>query len=520
MYINIPTLNRLYSWYGKTTVRLVLTIIAALLVGAVFLGLKPSPTDTPAVSLPTVRVAMAGSQNTDASISLIGTVKAVSQADIQTEVAGRIVSVRVQAGDSVTAGQIIATQENASEQAVVLQAEGAYEAAIASAAQSTIGVDQALTNLSSARISAISTIRSTYTSNDNIIQTVVDDLFATDANDVTIGFRLDSNGQAPGLVSERNNLTNLMTSWGDTVETLNLNSDIVSALSIAADNSLRIKEFIDQINSILVDATPVGSINATTLSSLRSSVQSARGTLDTNLSSLVASRIGIQNAEEALQKAEIGGSGNVVSSADAQVKQALGSLRAAQANLAKTILRSPIRGTVNTLSVDTGDFVGGFTPIAEVANNDALIITTFVGESDRNRIAVNDTVMIEGGISGIVVSIAPAVDAATKKIEVRIAADSQTLKSGDTVSITLENSSPDPENTGTTFFVPITSVKFTETDGIVFSVDDNTLVSHPVEIGEVRGSYVEILSGISADTEIVIDARGRAAGQKVEALKN
>jgi len=56
-------------------------------------------------------------------VSLVGTVRAVSEAQIQAERGGRVTSVRVKAGDFISAGTIIATLENASEYASLLQAE-------------------------------------------------------------------------------------------------------------------------------------------------------------------------------------------------------------------------------------------------------------------------------------------------------------------------------------------------------------------------------------------------------------
>lgn len=512
-------LHKLYSWYGRRTVHIVLFLTITLLIGGLFLKGTGEEEAIVETSLPTIRVATAGNLAGGSSINLIGTVKAFSQAQIETEVPGRVVSVRTTLGDTVNAGEVIAVLENNSEQAAVLQAQGVYEGALAAAAQSTVSVEEATNNLQAANDRAGNAVRAAYTTSDDIVNTLADQVFTKDSNERIIGVRLDASGTAVSLVAKRNQLTAMLQTWSEEVNQINRTGDLKTALTQADARTQAVRTLIEDLTALMVDQNP-GIFSVSELTSLTAQFQSARADLNAVLANLDTARTSITAATEAVNKARLGGSGNVVSAADAIVKQALGGLRAAQANLEKTILRSPITGTVNALSVDLGDFVSSFTRIAEVANNDALIVTTYVGEADRERLVVGDVVMIEGSVEGTVTAIAPAVDAATKKVEVRIAADSETLKSGDTVSITLKNSGVTQEQITAPLFVPLTAVKFTETAGTVFVVEDNTLVTRPVEVGEVRGAFVEITSGITPTTQIVIDARGRAAGQKVEAILN
>jgi multidrug efflux pump subunit AcrA (membrane-fusion protein) len=222
----------------------------------------------------------------------------------------------------------------------------------------------------------------------------------------------------------------------------------------------------------------------------------------------------ISNAEDELQRAEIGGTNNEISASNAQVKQALGSLRAAEANLEKTIFRTSIGGTVNTLTIKTGDFVGMSVEVARVANNNAFEITTHVGENDRNRIAIGDEVLLEEGQTGIITSIAPAVDQTTRKIEIRISTESTSFASGSTVRISI----PVTEIAAGTeeLRVPITALKV-ETDRIiVFTVGaDGLLTAHQVTEGPLLGNSIIIEEGVTSDMEIVVDARGLNEGDEV-----
>ena len=141
-------LEQLYNWYGKKTVWIVISIVVALCVlGIVFAFSQKDVAVEENVQLPLVKTTLVSQIAAGDTISLIGTVRALNEAQIESEVSGRVTQVPVTLGQTVKAGQIIAQQENASQRAAVLQAEGVYEAALASAQQSSLGVDSAQTSL-------------------------------------------------------------------------------------------------------------------------------------------------------------------------------------------------------------------------------------------------------------------------------------------------------------------------------------------------------------------------------------
>jgi multidrug efflux pump subunit AcrA (membrane-fusion protein) len=150
-----------------------------------------------------------------------------------------------------------------------------------------------------------------------------------------------------------------------------------------------------------------------------------------------------------------------------------------------------------------------------VANNNGLEITAFIGESDRPFFTVGDSVLLGEVATGTITNISPAVDATTGKIEIRISADTSTLKNGDTVRVvkTIETT------TTSDITIPLTAVKFERSDGYIFTVTDNTLVRVPVKVGDISGDSVIILEGITQDTEIVVDARGKTEGLSVTVNK-
>ena len=507
--------NTLKVWLGRKSVRGGLLLLALLAIAAVLYSIKNNVDEAPVgEALPMVTLTSAQNYAGESTINLIGTVRAFSEASITSEKAGRITSVRVGLGDTVAAGQIIATIENASEQASVLQAQGGYDAAVAASAQSEVGTDEAETRLRSAESSAVVTIKSAYNTVENIIFNNVDQFFSSPESSVP-GVRLDPRGQTPVLNSTRVQYQTELPAWKQRSNNTSVNDDLQTELRFTEQQIAKAQAFIDTFIVVLNDQNSSARYSeadiqafATTFNSLRSNLNQLQNQVDSAMAA-------IESAEDGLERARLAASGGTTSAADAQIKQALGSLRSAQANLAKTIIRSPITGTVNALSIRTGDFVNSFVQVAEVANNNALEVVTYAGESDRSAIEVGETVMIEGQYQGTVTEIAPAVDSATGKTEVRVASESDILQNGDTVTITKQVVG----EASTKVVIPLSAVKFQISDGAIFIVENGTLVLRPVALGTIRGGSVEILEGLSATEQFVADARGLTEGSAVEVMR-
>lgn len=524
-------LNKLYNWYGKRNVWIAFILIVILLIAGIFFTKKANqPEEAKTETLPTVAVDNVGSLSNEAEVSLVGKVEAVSQAELKSDVGGRVVAVNAKLGDQVPAGKLIVQLENSTQRAAVLQAEGAYEAAVAAAAQSDIGANQAenavttaQNNLKSAQDSVEALYREAFTSNNQIVLQQIDD-FYRNPEVLRPSVLIDARTNENFLVDQRMDFRTLLKDWREkSVDPSTTEAPVL--LDEIEANTSKVLAVVDVFIGLLSRAEENVYFTQAELDTALTAFNSAKATLNTILSKVQTNRTNLSNleqalinAESALTKAEISGTNSEVSAANAQVKQALGSLRNAQANLAKTLISTPISGNLNSLDVKVGDFIAPQASLGFVANNNALEITTFVGESDRDLIEVGQKLLIDNQYEGVIVNISPAINPVTKKIEVKIATESELIKNGDSVLVTITNT--DQAATTNRIMVPLTAIKFTEKDGVVFVVEDNTLVARDVSIGEVEGSFVEILDGITPTTEIVVDARGKAAGQKVEAITN
>lgn len=505
---------RTWAWYRGRTRWQQIAIAAALVVlcigGIVFL--RSTGPSTASDNLRTVTLESVGAlSGTGSSVSIIGNVRSVTEADILAQSGGTVRRVNTKIGQSVGAGSIIAELENASERAAVLSAEGAYESALAARSITQAQAGNAEESLAEAETSARNTYRTAFTSIDSLLTVEVQSLFG--GSSITPGLLL-STGSGARLGGEYRELRRTeIPAWRNSLATANTKNP-ETLLNEAERVTQRLSAFLIEL------ARAAAQSDSGATATQKANIASARAEVDALLATLSSERDSLRSAQTAatVGSRQSQSQGGEVASADAAVKSALGGLRAAQAQLEKTIVRAPIGGTVNFLPVRVGDYVTAFTHVATVARNNALEIVAYVSEDDRALLAAGTKVMVEDSIPGIVTSVSPALDPVTKQIEVRVAITGESeLVNGRSVRIALPNvAAPAAEAPTGPVLLPLAAVKLSGDSRLVFTVDEEgRLAARAVDVGEVRGDRIEVTSPLPQELRIVTDARGLAAGQKI-----
>jgi len=488
-------LTRSWNWIKALSRRTQIIAGAVLLVVIVLLvhfltrtpAVPAAPVVTPHVSLESA----AGLSSGAGPLSLTGKVSSLNQATILAQTSGEVVSLPVKIGDHVSAGEEIGSFENSSQVAAVTQAEGAYDAAVAakSATSPTITDASARDEFASAYATAASTL------NDDI------DLFF--GQQTAFGPQLLINSyNATDFSRRRAALDTLMNTWQADVAN-DASADPAHLLAEAYSNVQTLSAFANDL------AVAARATDSRATDTQLAGISAAQGTFTGLLSSLSA-------AQAAYQSKDVGGTAG----ANAGVTQALGALQGAKAALEKTIIRSPVAGTIVSLPITQGDFVAAFSQVAEVSNPSALQIDAQVTPTDAKSLAVGGKAVVSGSVPGVIADIAPAVDPSTSKIPVKIDLSSPgDLVDGDTVTLSLERTAPPATVTTTTasstITIPIVATKITPSGPIVFTVASSTLVAHPITLGTLLGDQVTVLTGLTPDLLIVTDARGLSDGETV-----
>lgn len=494
----LSLLRAIWRWYRSLGKRLqiVIAVVLVILVIALFAlarsgGPGNEPSSVRAVTLSSV--GMLGSAG--AGSTVVGTVRALAEAEVLAKTSGTVQSVNTSLGASVPAGYVIASLENARERAAVLQAEGAYEAAVAA---------RRGTSSEEVTIGARNAYQSAYTDLDTTLENNVDAFYgeATVYGPRFLLFTGDSDESAE-FSRRRSEIRDTMRTWQANLA--NANNREPEALLDEAEDAAQLA------SALLIDiAREANKTNSNATAAQLTALSSARSSVDSTLAA-------ISSARSAFRSGSVGADAG----ADASVKQALGSLRAAEANLEQTVIRAPIGGTVNFLPIRQGDYVTAMTHVSTVAQNNALEVITYVSESDRAALSVGMEVMVQDSYEGLITAIAPALDPVTKQIELRIAVSSASgLVNGESVRLTLPGLPETIEVQEGPVLLPLASVKLRANDRVVFTVsEEGRLVAHVVETGMVRGGKIEILSELGSDLMIVTDARGLAEGERVTVIE-
>lgn len=467
--------------------------------------------------------------NRATSVPLVGVVTSVSEATVRAESGGRLTRVYKKLGDRVSAGQVIAEFENSLERASVLQAEGAYDGSKAARDIAIINTQSTNININDTKTNSLNVINSTFATLDDMVRSKTDTAF-TDPRTQTPRFKVlipDSLLQSK-IENQRVVIEKILVERFATNMTLTQDSDLISELQKIQNETQIIKNYFDDLGNAYVKALPDQNFSQSAIEANKAVVGANRSIISGTLSTISGSKVALQNAISAQEIAgrTTGDKNPNTASSDAQVKSARGGYLAALSRLEKTIVRSPISGTLNSFSIQTGDFVTPSAQVAIVSNNGALEILAYVTPDDAQRISVGSPVLIDSMIKGIVTRLAGAIDPVTKKIElsVGILNDNSGLING--VSVRLEISDS-PSRTSyplkgkvgmgpALIKIPLSAVKITPRGSYVFTLSaSSTLVSLPVEIGSLLGEEVEIIKGLTGDMEIVKDARGLKEGDTV-----
>jgi len=246
----------------------------------------------------------------------------------------------------------------------------------------------------------------------------------------------------------------------------------------------------------------------------------------------------------AIAQAEVTAVQQNVAAAQFSVHSAEASLKEASENLIKTSLHSPMDGTISLLNVEKGERVVGTelmpgTEMLRVANLDRMEVVTEVNENDIVRVKLNDSALIEVDaypdrkFKGIVTEIANSATTSglttdqVTNFEVKIllvkesyediirSGKGQPFRPGMSASVDIMTESKNKVLT-----VPLQSVTMMadslmvadslsgapsdrEPGEVVFVYADGKVRSTPVKTGIQDNNYIEIVSGLAENSEVV-----------------
>jgi multidrug efflux pump subunit AcrA (membrane-fusion protein) len=489
--------------------------VAISLLGADKIAVVPDDGAKRQVSLQSV----AALSENSLPLALFGVVTSKSEATIRAETGGKIVAVYKKLGDFASAGTVIAEFENSRERAQVQSAEGAYESASLGKDIAGITRNSSDNALAEARTQAQNTIMTVYTGLDDAVRTKTDPAWRNpQTRDARLIVTISDAKLVIELEAERTLIETTLRAREERNRAIGGASDLIAELTAIESEVNLVKNYLDDLSLAFNRALPDNGVSLSAIDGYKSATAGARTSVGGLLTQVATSRNALNSALSANKIAGKNSSDGVAqspSATDAQVKSALGNLRSAQSTFEKTIIRSPISGTINSLAIETGDFISPYSEVAVVSNNAALEVLAYVTEEDAREIVVGGKASIEGGVSGVVTRIAPALDPKTKKIELRIGI-SGGMKLINGQSVRIEVARMQAKVFTGDIRIPLSALKITPNGIVAFTVSEaGTLVAHGLKEGALLGDQIIIREGLTPDMTIVTDARGLQEGMFV-----
>jgi HlyD family secretion protein len=206
--------------------------------------------------------------------------------------------------------------------------------------------------------------------------------------------------------------------------------------------------------------------------------------------------------------------------AQAKVDQAQAAVELAQVQLGETVIRAPFDGVVAEVNINEGNIVGPQTQVALFVSKETEALVN-VEESRISQVsagqnaAVRVTAYPNQDFPAVVTDVAPIADANTHTFAVRVTAvDPQfQLRAGMYADLSLL-----AQDRQGALLVPRTAIAMADGKGTVYVVQgDQTAKRQQVTTGLIDGDNVEVISGLKVGDKVVVAGQtGLADGATVE----
>ena len=505
----------MFSFFKKHTVLMSVTLILVVIIAVIAGRQSTKSLPTTSQSDKKVNLVDASTLRTDsARISADGAIESSAQVELRSQISAPVTAVNVSIGDFVSAGEVLVTLQNSDLLAGLDQANANLALAKAQSSNAGISVD-------SANKSAIDKIQDAYVKVDDAVHTQADQFFSnpTSGNPQLV-FTTSNSQLVNNIQSDRLSLELNIKTWKELLANLSTtmsDSELDQAINLAEKNLGSVGSFLDEVSTALNNVIVSSPTVAAALPNWKISISAARANISGAIAGLTGIETSLAQARSALKNPNDSSQGNAPSTTEAQVMAAEAAVQNLKVQLAKTIIKAPISGRVGSIGAKVGELVSPGQVVAFVLNPQSLQVKAYVSDSDYPKISYGSVVVIDGGAAGVVTKIAPSIDPQTKKVEVKIAIDSgktSGLVIGQNVHVEIIGKIG--TESGATYFVPIQDVKIIPGEAFVFTVSpDSKVQKKPVILGEVKGDFVEIKSGMDDSMKIVSPVYGLEEGDKV-----
>jgi HlyD family secretion protein len=457
-------------------------------------------------------------------VTVTGNTKPSANVDLAFERSGTIRRVYVDVGTTVSVGQVLAELDSSELQAQLDQARAGVLTEQAKLDElkrgsrpediriSQSSLDTANQDLIADYASVVNIVNDAYSKADDGVRKQIADVY------------LNSEGQSPQLAfttgdtqamldaeTQRLQASQELNTWNADLKNLSSASSPAAlelALQSAAAHLTIIQKFLNRTMDAVVGAGNI--ISPTSQTGYKAEVTAARLAVSTALTNVItqsqainAQKTVVTGAQNELDLKKAGSTAEDIAAQTAQVAQAQANVENFTAQLAKTVLRSPLDGVVTRQDAKAGQLASPGTVLVSIITASKLKIEANVPEVDIGKLALGNPVIITldafpgETFTGTVTHIDPGetiIDGVVNyKIDVTFDRADQKLKSGLTANLRIQT-----QTKHGVLILPQFAILETDQGTFVRRLENGATTDVPVQLGiRNQNDQVEVLSGVT-----------------------
>ncbi len=347
-------------------------------------------------------------------VSVTGRVSADTEVDLGFERGGRVVSKPRQIGDRVNEGDVLVRLDTSELSALRTQAKANLNYETAKLAELKSGtraedisisqakVESAKTTLDDAKSGVFDKLRIAAITGDDVVHNTADQFFKNArTNSPELTLPISDAKLVIDIQSRRVVLEEMLGSWSDVAKTWTTTSDPDAAITMTEAHLTQIKDFFDVLAQAVNSLQSASGLTQSTIDAWKLSVSSARTSNNTALSNTLLSAEKYRSAlgaahvaQDELALKSVGPTKEAIGAQEAKVAGVLAALDNYDAQIAKTMLRTPIKGVVTKQEAKLGEAVSPNIPIVSVMSEGLFKIETNIPEADVAKIRIGDVARV------------------------------------------------------------------------------------------------------------------------------
>ena len=289
--------------------------------------------------------------------------------------------------------------------------------------------------------------------------------------------------------------------------------------------STRIMGYITKLNVKVGDYVKAGqllaSINSTDIVAKRAQVDAMIGEADAAFQNAQKDldRFTILNKQQSATAKELDNVTLQYNSVKAKLEAAKQMRNEINASLAYTQLTAPFAGIVTQKFAEAGSMASPGMPIVTIEQSGSLQISANIPETEIQHIHMNDATVVtvkslNKTFQSKIVQINPSSQFTGGQYVVKMQipdADKKQVYAGMYVNISIPLKGKNVQNKTSTNSITVPTTSIVNRDQLtgLYVVNNNTAFLRWVRLGKIYGNNIEVLSGLSANDEYVVDAKGK-----------